>query len=111
MYKKPLVGLLSSGNEVTDVTSVLERKPGQIYDANRPSLQSALVSNGYPVLDLGIVLDHETDLEKALVGGLGKADILITTGGVSMGEKDLFKLILCRLGAKIHFGRVKLKPG
>lgn len=71
-----------------------------------------LASHSFPVFDLGIVQDQEQTLESAIRRGLEKADVLLTTGGVSMGEKDLFKSILTdKLNAKIHFGRVLLKPG
>lgn len=73
---------------------------------------SFLRQRGCEVLDLGIVRDEAKLVESKIGCGLEKADILITTGGVSMGEKDIIKQILTSsFGCKIHFGRVNLKPG
>ena len=103
--------MLSSGNEILDVQRDTPGM-GKIFDSNRPALLSLLASLDYPLQDLGIVQDDPETLTNAIKEGLKKADVLITTGGVSMGEKDHFKGILERdLGAKIHFGRVLLKPG
>lgn len=64
------------------------------------------------MIDLGIVEDEIRFLESRICSGLEKSDLLITTGGVSMGEKDILKTVLTHcFGAKIHFGRVKMKPG
>ncbi|KAF5965221.1 molybdopterin molybdotransferase, partial [Fusarium coicis] len=67
---------------------------------------------GYEVIDLGIASDKPGTLEETLRDGLRRADLLITTGGVSMGELDLLKPTIERsLGGTIHFGRVAMKPG
>ncbi len=85
---------------------------GQVYDSNRASLLASLEENRFPSLDLGIALDERDKLRQVVESGLRDADILVTTGGVSMGEKDLFKVILEQdLNASVHFGRVLLKPG
>ncbi|CRG83794.1 Gephyrin [Talaromyces islandicus] len=120
IFKKPTVGVLSTGDEL-----VLHNDPrvltgGQIRDSNRPSLISCLRSWGFQTVDLGIARDTPAgELEQALRGalrGLGSnqppVDIIITTGGVSMGELDLLKPTIERvLGGTIHFGRVSMKPG
>lgn len=85
---------------------------GLIFDANRVTLISFLRKRGCEIIDLGIVRDEEKLLEAKIIAGLEKADILIASGGVSMGEKDFLKKILTQsLGCKLHFGRVNLKPG
>ncbi|CAO3683512.1 unnamed protein product [Umbelopsis vinacea] len=112
VYRKPRVGVLSTGNEVVDHSSTQDLKPGQIRDSNRPTLLAAINAAGFQAIDLGIVGDQIDDLEQRLRLSLDKVDVLITTGGVSMGELDLLKPILeQKLGAIIHFGRVRMKPG
>ncbi|KAG8860526.1 hypothetical protein FRB96_003780 [Tulasnella sp. 330] len=118
VFRKPVVALLSTGNEIMDIgaaapddSSVTEQWSG-IYDTNRPSLQAALEGLGYTVIDLGIVADTVDAHVKALKDGLGKADLLLTTGGSSMGASDLLKPVIeRRLSGTVHFGRVSIKPG
>ncbi|KAG0312393.1 hypothetical protein BGZ99_009537 [Dissophora globulifera] len=108
----PTVGFLSTGNEVVNHDNGMPLKMGQIRDSNRPTLIAATKAAGFDYVDLGIALDSPEDLEAAVRGGLEKCDILVTTGGVSMGEMDLLKPILeQKLGATIHFGRIMMKPG
>ncbi|KAI8903593.1 MoeA, N-terminal and linker domain-containing protein [Gorgonomyces haynaldii] len=110
VYPLPVVGLLSTGMEVVDIDQQLQY--GAIRDANRPSLKMLLEHRGYTVVDLGIAPDDADKLEDTVRHGLDQCQVLITTGGVSMGEKDLLKSVYeRRLGAQIHFGRVALKPG
>ncbi|KAI9277911.1 hypothetical protein BC943DRAFT_332395 [Umbelopsis sp. AD052] len=112
VYRKPRVGVLSTGNEVVDHTNTVDLRPGQIRDSNRPTLLAAIGAAGFEAIDLGIVGDHIDDLEQKLKLSLDSVDVLITTGGVSMGEMDLLKPILeQKMGATIHFGRVRMKPG
>ena len=116
IFKKPRVGVLSTGDELVqhDTPTLLEG--GQIRDSNRPSLISCLVSWGFQTVDLGIARDTpqgelEHSLRDALRGDAG-VDVIVTTGGVSMGELDLLKPTIERqLGGTIHFGRVSMKPG
>ncbi|KAG9063625.1 hypothetical protein KI688_003736 [Linnemannia hyalina] len=110
--QRPVVGFLSTGNEVVNHDNGEELKMGQIRDSNRPTLIAATKAAGFDFLDLGIAPDSPEDLEAAIKGGLAKCDIVVTTGGVSMGEMDLLKPILeQKLGATIHFGRIMMKPG
>ncbi|KAJ2962368.1 hypothetical protein NQZ79_g2531 [Umbelopsis isabellina] len=112
VFRKPRVGVLSTGNEVVDHTETSTLQVGQIRDSNRPTLLAAIKAAGYEAIDLGIVGDQPEELERRLKMSLDKVDVLITTGGVSMGELDLLKPMLeHKLGATIHFGRVKMKPG
>ncbi|CDO73824.1 hypothetical protein BN946_scf185015.g153 [Trametes cinnabarina] len=115
VIRKPVVALLSTGNELLDVQSP-HPLPGDgwggVWDTNRPSLQAALEGLGYQVIDLGIVPDSLDAHVATLRRGLESADILITTGGTSMGVGDLLKPVIERhLNGTIHFGRVKVKPG
>ncbi|KAG0213241.1 hypothetical protein BGX28_004814 [Mortierella sp. GBA30] len=110
--QRPVVGFLSTGNEVVDHDNGPPLKMGQIRDSNRPTLIAATKAAGFDYLDLGIAPDSPGDLEAAVKDGLAKCDIVVTTGGVSMGEMDLLKPILeQKLGATIHFGRIMMKPG
>jgi gephyrin len=110
VYRKPVVAVLSTGNELVNPG---ERLSGsQIYDSNRTTLLSCLKQNQFPAIDLGISPDTRHDLADRLKSALSQADVILTSGGVSMGEKDLLKMILQEeLSAHIHFGRVFMKPG
>ncbi|KAJ3295842.1 hypothetical protein HK104_002269 [Borealophlyctis nickersoniae] len=112
VHRKPIVALLSTGNEVKEFDTPAPLTPGAIRDSNRPTLAAAIVAAGFEALDLGIAGDSPEVLASSIRKGLERADVLITTGGVSMGEMDLLKPVLEKmLGATIHFGRVALKPG
>jgi len=117
VFSKPVVAILSSGNEIVDLHSAAQSSKDAeqwsgIYDTNRPSLKVALEGQGYEVIDLGIVQDTVEAHVTALKAGLEKADIIVTTGGTSMGATDLFKPVIeNELNGSIHFGRVAIKPG
>jgi len=115
VYKKPVVALLSTGNEIIDLQSPTPHSGdgwGGIFDTNRPSLQAALEGMGYEVVDLGVVPDTVDAHVAAIKRGLENADILLTTGGTSMGPTDLLKPVIERyFNGTIHFGRVTIKPG
>ena len=110
VFQKPRVAVLSTGNEVTDPGKNITG--GQIRDSNRTTLKCLIRKHGFEAIDLGIATDDPRVLEAKLTAGLEEADVIVTSGGVSMGEKDLLKPVLedC-LGAVIHFGRVFMKPG
>jgi molybdenum cofactor synthesis domain-containing protein len=108
VHRRPVVGVFSTGDELAEAGH--PAGPGQIYDSNRPTLLAAVAEAGGEPLDLGIVRDRPGELEQAVARGLGEADVLVTSGGVSMGELDLLKPLLERWG-KVHFGRVLMKPG
>ncbi|KAK2879952.1 hypothetical protein FQN49_000711 [Arthroderma sp. PD_2] len=120
IYKKPCIGVLSTGDELVEHNDSVKLTGGQIRDSNRPSLISCLTSWGFPTVDLGIAKDTSGHLEELLRDALRGStptnptgvDVIITTGGVSMGELDLLKPTIERqLGGTIHFGRVSMKPG
>ncbi|XP_012284786.1 gephyrin isoform X2 [Orussus abietinus] len=108
--KPPLVGILSTGNELQ--TAGDPPKPGHIYDSNKVTLTMMLKENGYGSKDLGIAIDKPDVMVNAVKNALETVDVLITSGSVSMGDKDLLKPILQKyFAATIHFGRVNMKPG
>lgn len=112
VYRRPVVGVLSTGDEIVNHDRPGALRLGEVRDTNRITLISAVREWGYEVIDLGIAKDQPGSLEEVLRDGLRKADTLITTGGVSMGELDLLKPTIERtLGGTIHFGRVAMKPG
>ncbi len=108
VHRRPVVGVFSTGDELVEPGQPLN--PGQIYDSNRPTLLAAVAQAGGQPLDLAVVRDRPGELEQALAAALAQADLLVTSGGVSMGELDLLKPLLARAG-QVHFGRVRMKPG
>jgi molybdenum cofactor synthesis domain-containing protein len=108
VHRRPVVAVMSTGNEIVPP----HEKPGQgqIRDSNRYTLIGAAQQAGATTLDLGIVSDEAGHLEEIIERGLAEADVLVTSGGVSMGQLDLVKPYLASRGT-IHFGRVRTKPG
>ncbi|KAJ3013910.1 hypothetical protein HKX48_005446 [Thoreauomyces humboldtii] len=111
VYAKPAVAVLASGNELCDV-GVQPLPYGSVRDSNTPMLTAALTEAGFAPALCVASIDGAEELATAIRTALTSADVLISTGGVSMGELDLLKPVLEKqLGATIHFGRVMLKPG
>lgn len=107
----PKIALLSTGNELQE-PSELKLQPSHIRDSNRTMLRVLLKEHGYDSIDCGIARDTPTELVAGISAALKVADILVCTGGVSMGEKDLLKPVLLKdFGATLHYGRVRMKPG
>ncbi len=112
VYRHPIIGVLSTGDEIVNHDRPGDLRLGEVRDTNRPTLISAAQQCGYEVVDLGIASDKPGTLEETLRDAMRRVDVIITTGGVSMGELDLLKPTIERsLGGTIHFGRVAMKPG
>ncbi|EOA86971.1 hypothetical protein ACJQWK_08322 [Exserohilum turcicum] len=112
VYKRPIVGVLSTGDEIIPHNREGPLRLGEVRDTNRPTLITAARSHRFEVIDLGIASDKPGTLEQTLRDAMRKCDVIITSGGVSMGELDLLKPTIERaLGGTIHFGRVNMKPG
>ncbi|XP_012215540.1 gephyrin [Linepithema humile] len=110
VQKRPSIGILSTGDELQETGMPLE--PGHVYDSNKITLISLLKENNYDALDFGIAVDDEIIMVDRIKTAIEKVDILVTTGSVSMGDRDLLKPILEKhFEATIHFGRVNMKPG
>ncbi|XP_043466682.1 gephyrin isoform X2 [Leptopilina heterotoma] len=108
--KLPLVGVLSTGSELQAAGESL--KPGHIYDSNKITLMSMLKNFTCVPIDFGIVIDDELETIRALEKALNEVDVLVTSGSVSMGDKDFLKPILeKKFHALVHFGRLNMKPG
>ncbi len=108
VHRRPRVALLSTGDELVEVGR--EPGPGQVVDSNRFALLAALLEAGAEVRALGFAPDEPAALRRMVVEALAQADVLVTSGGVSVGTHDLVKPLLESLG-EVHIGRVKLRPG
>jgi molybdopterin molybdotransferase len=108
VHRRPRVALLSTGDEVAEPGT--PRRPGQIYDANRFTLRGSAEQCGAEVLDLGIVPDVRDELTARLREAAATADVVLTSGGVSVGAYDLVKDVLAELGT-IDFWQVAMQPG
>lgn len=108
VYRQPRVAILATGDEVVEPGS--PRPAGAVRDSNRYALMAAVREAGGIPISLGIARDDREVQRQAILHGLDQADILITSGGVSMGTRDLIKPLLAELGT-VHFGRIAFKPG
>jgi molybdopterin molybdotransferase len=106
--RRPRVALLSTGDEVVEPGQ--PRAPGQIFDANRFALRGAIETAGADVVDLGIVPDVKVALRERLEEAAGAGDLVVTSGGVSVGVYDLVREVLDEVGA-IDFWQVRMQPG
>lgn len=110
-WRRPVVGILSSGDELADsAVATSGGSSAAVVDSNRPMLMHVLRGDAHAVLDLGIVRDVEADVAAAIAGAAAACDVIVTTGGVSMGDRDYVKPLLARLG-RVIFGRLNMKPG
>lgn len=104
---RPVVGVLSTGDELVEAGRPLA--PGQIRDSNRVALCAAIELAGAVPVDLGLVADDEALVTAAIEQGVQRCDLLITSGGVSMGDFDYVKVVLDRLGA-MRWMQVAIRP-
>lgn len=109
VYKKPRVSIISTGDEVCDINFTL--KPGKIYDSNLYSLSARIEELGYNVLSMEHVGDNIIKIGKAIEKAFEKSDIVFTTGGASVGEKDLMQKVSESIGFERLFWKIKIKPG
>ncbi len=108
VYRRPRVAVLSTGDELVEPWEAAG--PAKIRDSNRYALMAAVELAGGIPLSVGMVKDVRAEQRERIRQGLEGADVLITSGGVSMGVRDLVKGILEELGT-VHIGRVAMKPG
>ncbi len=102
------VGIFFTGDELVEPGQPLT--PGKIYDSNRYTLTGLLQTMGCDIVDLGIVGDTLEQTEQAILTATEQTDLVITSGGVSVGEEDHVRLALEKLG-ELHMWRLKIKPG
>ncbi len=108
VYKRPEVAILNTGAEIVPVGEKITRN--KIYNSNGPMLEALLKDDNIKAGDLGIAKDKKKDLKKAISKGLS-ADVLLISGGVSMGDYDFVPAVLKSLGAKKLFYKISIKPG
>ena len=109
VYRRPRVAILSTGDEL--VTPEQPLQPGQIVDSNQYALASFVTQNGGIPIKLGIVRDRPEDLTTAIASAVASADLVLSTGGVSVGDYDYVDRILTELGGTLHIRSVAVKPG
>ncbi|MCQ5340935.1 MAG: molybdopterin biosynthesis protein [Candidatus Methanomethylicia archaeon] len=110
VYKKPLIGIISTGNELLDQECILEY--GKIYDVNTPMFYNALKEEGVDVIFLGRAKDDYNEIKELLANGLKKCNAIILSGGTSAGIGDIVYRVLedcCDQGIIVH--GLKVKPG
>jgi molybdopterin molybdotransferase len=106
--RRPRVAVASTGDELVPVDGP-PLEPGQIRDSNRPMLMAALAQVGAEVIDLGHAPDDGGTLRRLLLEGAEAGDVIVTSGGVSMGEYDLVRTVLTELG-RVDFWQVAMQP-
>lgn len=108
VYRRVRVAFLSTGDELRGVGETLAA--GEIYDSNRYTLYGMLTRLGIDIIDLGVVVDERDAVRAALHAAAEQADVVISSGGVSVGEADYIKEILREIG-QVGFWKVAMKPG
>ena len=108
MVRRLRVAFFSTGDELKSVGSVLGE--GEIYDSNRYTIHGMLERLGCEAIDMGVVRDDPKLLEDAFRAAAMNADVVITSGGVSVGEADFVKAMLGKLGEGV-FWKIAMKPG
>ena len=110
VFKKPIVALISTGDEIVDVTA--EPAPGQVRNINQHSLAGLIEEWGGALCDYGVVRDDRAALEAIMRDALQGADLLLLSGGSSVGARDItLEAILAMPEAKIHFHGISVSPG
>ena len=109
VYKLPKIALISTGDEVIDIADAL--MPGKIFNSNKYSIISRIKELGYDIQYTTHVKDIENQIEECINSISNNIDIIITTGGVSVGEKDLLNEAIDNINGKRLFWKVKIKPG
>lgn len=109
VIRKPRIGLLVTGDEIEEYNEILA--PGKIYDTNGILIGSRLKELDLEYIKLDKVEDDYNKVSKLIKDNIDSLDLLITTGGVSVGDKDIFGDVVDNLNAKKLFWRVKMKPG
>ena len=108
VHRRLRVAFFSTGDEIASINRPLA--PGEIYDSNRYTLFGALTQLGVDLIDLGVVRDHPAALEQAFKVAAGQADVILTSGGVSVGDADYVRELTMRLG-DVMFWKLNIKPG
>lgn len=107
---KPRIAVIATGNEILDL-GVSSRNSSQIRSSNNYTLAALFEQAGAEVIQLGVVGDNKEDIMSTFTNALSAADILVSTGGVSVGDYDFVKDIVPRVGAEVIYKGVAIKPG
>jgi len=108
VYRRLRVAFFSTGDELKSIGTPLG--PGDVYDSNRYTIYGMLERLGCELLDMGVVRDVPDELEHAFATAAQAADVVITSGGVSVGEADFVRALLDKLG-EVLFWKIAMKPG
>ncbi len=109
VYRRPRVAILSTGSELVRPDQAIG--PGQIVDSNQYALTALVAQTGAEAMPMGIVQDERASVKGAIASALSRADMVISTGGVSVGDYDYIDAVLEELGATLHIRSVAVKPG
>lgn len=109
VLRRPKIGILVTGDEILDYSSTLI--DGKIYDTNGIMLGSRIKELGFDYIKIDMEKDDPRKVADLIMNNIDNLDLLITTGGVSVGDKDIFHEVIELIGAKQLFWKVKLKPG
>ena len=108
VFKKPVVSILISGDEIADIDEPVVK--GKVKNSNTYSLLGLIEESGGIAVNCGIIKDDKESLKRAIIENLN-SDIILSTGGVSVGDYDYTKEVIEEIGFDIHFWRLKIKPG
>jgi molybdopterin molybdotransferase len=111
VYRQPVVAILSTGSELIDLYADLPLTPGQIIDSNLYVLAALVKQAGAIAYPIGIVPDRKEELLSAMLRAIAVADVVISSGGVSVGDYDYVERLLDQIGADIHIRACAIKPG
>lgn len=109
VQRKPRIGIISTGDEVISVGQTLGK--GKIYDSNRVTISMRLLDFGCEIISSKIMSDEVHHVSEEIHNLIDKVDVIITTGGVSVGKKDIMHEVIKTINANRLFWRVKMKPG
>jgi molybdopterin molybdotransferase len=109
VYKKPSVGIIVTGSELLEVGASYE--DGKIYNSNGTLLKSVLEINGIEEIEVFVVKDEEDKLTSTIRSAIEEKDLVLITGGISVGDYDYTKSALISIGAETVFHKVSVKPG
>lgn len=109
VYRRPRVAILSTGDELVTIDQTLQ--PGQLVDSNQYALAALVAQTGAEPVQIGIVPDQPEALKAAITKAISTAEMVLSSGGVSVGDYDYVEQILADLKAEIHIRAVRVKPG
>ena len=110
VYEKPTVAILSTGSELLELGQ-RQTHPGQIRSSNNYILEAIVAKYGGTPMQLGCIKDDKASITQAVADAMAQSDIVVTTGGVSVGDFDFVKDVIRELGYEVLFKGVRLKPG